>query len=81
MMINQAGENAFPPNINKEVFMTEAEKRACAKYQREKLKSITIRVKPEELERYKAAAKKSGMSFRAWMMSAMDDKIGGDCNA
>ena len=52
--------------------MTEAEKRACAKYQREKLKSISIRVKPEELARYKAAAEKSGMSFRAWIIAAMD---------
>lgn len=52
--------------------MTEAEKRACAKYQREKLKSISIRVKPEDWERYKAAAEKTGMSFRAWIMAAMD---------
>ena len=52
--------------------MTEAEKRACAKYQREKLRSITIRVKPETRERYKAAAQKAGLSFRAWMMSAME---------
>ena len=55
--------------------MTEAEKRACAKYQREKLKSISIRVKPEDWERYKGAAKKSGMSFRAWIMAAMEKAI------
>lgn len=55
--------------------MTEAEKRACTKYQREKLKSISIRVKPEELDRYKAAAQKSGMSFRAWILMAMNKAI------
>ena len=52
--------------------MTEAEKRACVKYQKEKQKSISIRVKPEELEKYKAAAEKAGMSFRAWIMAAMN---------
>jgi predicted DNA binding CopG/RHH family protein len=55
--------------------MTDAEKRACAKYQRNKLKAITIRVKPEELARYKDAANKAGMSFRAWIMTSMDMAI------
>jgi predicted DNA binding CopG/RHH family protein len=50
----------------------EAQARANMKYQREKQKAITIRVTPEELERYKAKAEDAGLSFRAFIMQAMD---------
>lgn len=50
----------------------EAKTRANMKYQREKQKAITIRVRPEELERYKAKAEAAGLSFRAFIMAAME---------
>ena len=48
--------------------MTEAQKRAALKYQK-KLGQISIRLPKEELARYKAAAAKAGMPFRAWVLS------------
>lgn len=51
--------------------MTEAEKRACLKYQKT-LAQINIKLKPEELQRYKEAAEKAGMSFRAFVLRALD---------
>ena len=54
--------------------MTEAQKRAALKYQK-KLGQISIRLPKEELARYKAAAEKAGMSFRAWVLSAMASRI------
>lgn len=51
--------------------MTEAEKRACLKYQRS-LAQFSIKLKPEELQRYKEAAEKAGMSFRAFVLRALD---------
>ena len=52
--------------------MSEAEKRACLKYQRS-LAQFSIKLKPEELQRYKEAAEKAGMTFRAWVLTAMND--------
>jgi predicted DNA binding CopG/RHH family protein len=51
--------------------MTEAQKRATLKYQRS-LGQFSIKLPKQELERYKAAAEKAGMPFRAWVLSAMD---------
>ena len=51
--------------------MTEAQKRAALKYQKS-LGQISIRLPKEELERYKQAAEKAGMPFRAWVLNAMD---------
>ena len=51
--------------------MTEAQKRACNKYQKT-LGQFSIRIQKEELARYKAAAEKAGMPFRAWVLNAMD---------
>lgn len=51
--------------------MTEAEKQACLRYQK-KLAQFSIKLKPDELQRYKEAAEKAGMSFRAWVLEAMD---------
>ena len=50
--------------------MTEAQKRAALKYQK-KLGQISIRLPKDELARYKAAAEKAGMPFRAWVLSAI----------
>lgn len=50
---------------------SEAQKRAALKYQK-KLGQFSIRLPKQELERYKAAAKKAGMPFRAWVLNAMD---------
>ena len=50
--------------------LTEAQKRAALKYQR-KLGQFAIRLPKQELARYKQAAEAAGMSFRAWVLSAM----------
>lgn len=51
--------------------MTEAQKRAALKYQRS-LGQFSIKMPKQELERYKQAAEKAGMPFRAWVLEAMD---------
>jgi predicted DNA binding CopG/RHH family protein len=51
--------------------MTEAQKRAALKYQKS-LGQFAIKLPKQELERYKQTAEKAGMSFRAWVLSAMD---------
>lgn len=53
--------------------ITEAQKRAALKYQR-KLGQISIRLPKEELARYKEAAVKAGMPFRAWVLRAMESQ-------
>lgn len=55
---------------------TEAQKRAALKYQR-KLGQISIRLPKQELAVYKEAAEKAGMSFRAWVLRAMESQIRG----
>lgn len=50
---------------------TESQKRASQKYHR-KLAAFTIRLKPEELERYKKAAETAGQSFRSFVLASMD---------
>lgn len=52
---------------------TEAQKRAALKYQK-KLGQISIRLPKQELARYKQAAQKAGMPFRAWVLRAMDSQ-------
>ena len=54
--------------------MTEAQKRAALKYQR-KLGQISIRLPKEALKRYKQAAEKAGMPFRAWVLSAIEQEF------
>lgn len=54
--------------------ITAAQKRAALKYQR-KLGQFSIRLPKQELTRYKRAAEKTGMSFRAWVLSAMASQI------
>jgi predicted DNA binding CopG/RHH family protein len=51
--------------------MTEAQKQACLRYQRS-LGQFAIKLPKQELARYKEAAEKAGMPFRAWVLSAMD---------
>lgn len=51
--------------------MSEAQKRAALKYQRS-LGQFAIKLPKPELERYKQAAEKAGMPFRAWVLNAMD---------
>ena len=54
--------------------MTAAQKRAALKYQKT-LGQISIRLPKQELARYKKAAAETGMSFRAWVLSAMASQI------
>ena len=54
--------------------MTEAQKRAALKYQKS-LGQFAIRLPKQELARYKQAAQKAGMSFRAWVLRAMASQI------
>ena len=51
--------------------MTAAQKRAALKYQKT-LGQISIRLPKQELKRYKEAAQKAGIPFRAWVLRAMD---------
>jgi predicted DNA binding CopG/RHH family protein len=51
--------------------MTEAQKRAALKYQKS-LGQFSIKLPKHELSRYKQAAEQAGMSFRAWVLEAMD---------
>lgn len=51
--------------------ITEAQKRAALKYQKS-LGQISIRLPKQELARYKQAAEQAGMSFRAWVLSALN---------
>jgi predicted DNA binding CopG/RHH family protein len=50
---------------------SEAQKRAALKYQRS-LGQFAIKLPKQELARYKQAAEKAGMPFRAWVLNAMD---------
>lgn len=53
---------------------TESQKEATKKYLRS-LKSLSIRITEEEYNRYSNAAQKSGMSLRAFVMEAIEEKI------
>lgn len=53
---------------------TAAQKKATTEYLKT-LSSISIRVKPEEAERYKDAASRAGMSLRGFLLTSMDEKI------
>ena len=50
---------------------SEAGKRACKKYQAQ-LKGFHIKLKPEQLDRYKEAAARKGLTFRSFVLSSMD---------
>ena len=52
--------------------ITEAQKKACLKYQKS-LGQFSIKLPKPELERYKRAAEKAGMTFRGWVLTAMND--------
>lgn len=52
----------------------EAHNRRVRKYQKS-LGQISIRLKQEELDKYKAAAERAGMTFRAWVLAALDEAI------
>ena len=49
-------------------------KKAILKYQ-QSLKNVSIKVKPEVVERYKKAAELSGMSMREFILTAIEEKI------
>lgn len=53
---------------------TEAQKKATTAYL-STLASISIRVKQEDAEKYKKAAKDCGMSLREFVITSMDEKI------
>lgn len=57
----------------------ETHKQQCLSHTRNyqaKLASFTIKVKPAVYDRYKAAALKAGMSIRAFVLEAIEEKIG-----
>lgn len=53
---------------------TDAQKRATKEYLKT-LKSMSIRVKPEDYKKYVEAAKQSNTSLRAYILEALDEKI------
>jgi predicted HicB family RNase H-like nuclease len=52
---------------------TEARKRATAKYMKENLDDIKIRVPKGERDKYKIQAAAAGMSLNAYIIKLMDD--------
>lgn len=76
----QAEEKYFKPVIAEEgeEKMTENERLAhnakVRKYQK-KLGQISIRLPKEELARYKAAADAAGMTFRSWVLAALESRV------
>jgi len=56
------------------VAYTEAQKEATKKYLRS-LKSLSIRITEDEYNKYTNAAQRSGMSLRAFVMEAIEEKI------
>lgn len=52
---------------------TEARKRATAKYMKENLEDIKIRVPKGERDKYKIQAAAAGMSLNAYIIKLMDD--------
>jgi predicted DNA binding CopG/RHH family protein len=58
----------------------EAHNRKCLAYQK-KLGQFSIKLQKDDLAKYKQAAEKAGMPFRAWVLNAMDKAMGGIENA
>ena len=54
---------------------TDAMRKAIAKYQKDSVETIAIRVPKGNKAIYKAAADKSGMSLNQFAIAAMDAKI------
>ena len=54
--------------------MTAAQKRAALKYQK-KLGQFSIKLPKQELARYKEAAQKEGMPFRAWVLERLNEGL------
>ena len=52
--------------------MTDAQKRANMKYQREKQDTITFRVPKGTRERYREMAEKKGQSFTRFLVNAIE---------
>lgn len=61
---------------SKEYYNIHAEqiKAANMAYQR-RMKSITVRLKPADKDKYTLAASQANMSLRAFVLAAMDEKI------
>lgn len=53
---------------------TEAQKKASYKYM-QKQAQINYRISPEDKERYEQAAQAAGMSLRAFILEAIEEKI------
>ena len=56
--------------------LTDAQKRAVAKYNAKSYDRIEIKVKKGEKEKIKAHAESRGMSLNAFIVEAIDEKIG-----
>ena len=50
-----------------------AAKKAMLRYQ--KTLAHSIRLKHDDMARYKAAAEAAGMSFRAWVLASLDKNV------
>lgn len=57
--------------------ITEAQKRASINYQK-KLSSISIRLKPEHLDKIKQRANQKGLSLRAYLLGLIEADISSD---
>lgn len=55
--------------------VTDAQRRAIAKYQKETVENMTLRVPKGRKEYYKNAADSAGLSLNQFAITSMDEKI------
>ena len=60
--------------------VSEAKKRAIAKYQKEKTDDIRIRTPKGTKDRWRAVAEKEGLSLQRYVIDAVEEKIAQDEN-
>ena len=54
---------------------TDARRKAAAKYQQERVERLTVRIPKGGRDYYQEAANIAGMSFNAFAVAALDEKI------
>lgn len=54
---------------------TEAQARATAKYQKEKLGMVSLKLQRETKERWKVAASRNGLALQRYIIDAVEDRI------
>lgn len=58
--------------------VSEAQKKAVLKYQKEKTDDIRVRTPKGTKDRWKAAADKEGLSLQRYIINTVEDRIAGE---